>query len=52
MGEHDCGRLTVILISVACFVTSLVFNALAVIGGGKSLLISLSMFFLINFFNQ
>lgn len=35
MKGHDPGRLAVVLVAVVCFVISLVFNALAVVGFGK-----------------
>lgn len=35
MKSHDPGRLAAVLVAVACYVISLVFNALAVVGYGK-----------------
>lgn len=34
-GKHDPGRLAAILVSVAGYATSLVFNGLSVVGVGK-----------------
>lgn len=36
MGEHNPGRLAVIVVSVVGYVISLVFNGLSVVGIGKS----------------
>lgn len=37
MKNHDPGRLAAVLVAVGCYVISLVFNALAVVGYGKNL---------------
>lgn len=36
MKSHDPGRLAAVVVAVICYVISLVFNALAVVGYGKT----------------
>lgn len=36
MKSHDPGRLAAVVVAVVCYVISLVFNALAVVGYGKT----------------